>query len=239
MLTDSDSQLTFDEFKHPFVTYSGEITQELRSRLLLILHHLYEFARASGFNVDMADIENVLPKGKKVTGMVVGHWANSIRGLRDRGTTTINVLNAVFKDFDDDFFLDLLVHRVADGADGKLDWEPGAKAVKIACATFDVDMAAYNDRVFIILFAVTTLLEVKSVVMGVEGGVWSKDHLKLAPQLRTISHICCTGYGINPVDVACEWTDAARWMSSDAYDVNQPNPDFEPIMKLIAAITRE
>ena len=73
MLTNTGSPLTFEAFTGPFFHFDGEISQELRSSLLLILQYIFEFAQASGWNVDMKDIHEVLPKGKKVDRCVVGH----------------------------------------------------------------------------------------------------------------------------------------------------------------------
>ena len=94
----------------------------------------------------------------------------------------MNVLHATFKDFEDMILFDLLVHRVPDDpSTGKHSWDPGAKAVTQACRKFDVDLDAHDGCIFLFLFSVTTMLGLKSVVMGVEGAGWVEDNLKIPP----------------------------------------------------------
>ena len=61
---------------------------QLRRNLQGLIDEWYTFAKDGGMNTDVADAQLVLPKGK-LRGLVVGHWANSEKGLRDTGTDTL------------------------------------------------------------------------------------------------------------------------------------------------------
>ena len=165
--------ISFKEFKAVLTGSNGKLTPDVRRALMLLIRHW--FNGIGSMKVTHTDMDQILPAGGELVGVVAGHWSNGLGGLRDQDTDTMVMPNAGFDGLEKVASTNLCLHRmpIKNGY--------GPFVSEAVCRDHGVDPVGYSNRLFMLSRALTVVMAHKTIAFGAEVSQWTGEHLGDAP----------------------------------------------------------